>query len=249
VNYLTIKLACGAIATIGLYTMLYRENKVYRVFEHMFLGLASGYSVVAIWTDVLKSSWWDKMVGSATSTGEPATMGFWPYALLLPIGLMGYFVFSKKHNWVSRIPIGILIGLYSGQQFQAWLDQYGGQIVGTFKPVVPNNWTFFAPYVDPQNLQQVSDVKHTVYISTALSNLIFVFTVLSVVSYFIFSFEPKPGSRISRFWTGMASSGRWLLMIGFGALFGTTVMMRFALLIDRMYYVWVEFLYKAILHH
>jgi hypothetical protein len=31
-------------------------------------------------------------------------------------------------------------------------------------------------------------------------------------------------------------------MIGFGAIFGSTVMMRFSLLIDRMYFIWIEFL-------
>jgi hypothetical protein len=30
-------------------------------------------------------------------------------------------------------------------------------------------------------------------------------------------------------------------MIGFGAIFGSTVMMRFTLLIDRMYFIWIEF--------
>jgi len=249
VNYITIKITCGAIATIGLYSMLYRENKLYRFFEHMFLGLASGYSLVALWSDVLKSAWWDKMVGSTTAAGQPATMGYWAYALLLPIGLMGYFVFSKKHNWISRIPIGILIGLYSGQQFQAWLDQYGGQLASSLKPVVPNNWSPFAPYYDPKNADLAATVKHTVYISTAISNVIFIFTVLSVVAYFIFSFEAKPTNAIGRIWGGLGQAGRWLLMIGFGALFGTTVMMRFALLIDRMYFVWIEFIWQRLLHH
>jgi hypothetical protein len=30
-------------------------------------------------------------------------------------------------------------------------------------------------------------------------------------------------------------------MIGFGAIFGSTVMMRFTLLIDRMYFIFIEF--------
>ena len=39
-EYPFIKLTVGVIATIGLYTVLYRENKFYRFFEHVFLGLA-----------------------------------------------------------------------------------------------------------------------------------------------------------------------------------------------------------------
>jgi hypothetical protein len=37
-------------------------------------------------------------------------------------------------------------------------------------------------------------------------------------------------------------------MIGFGAIFGSTVMMRFALLIDRMYYIWIEWLMNHVMH-
>jgi len=244
VNYLTFKLGCGAVATIGLYSMLYRENKVYRFFEHMFLGLASGYSVVALWTDALKSAWWDRMVGSQTATGQPETMGYWAYILLLPIGLMGYFVFSRKHNWVSRIPIGILIGLYAGQQFQAWLNQYAPQIVSTLKPVLPNTATFFKPSTAGLSTDQAAAINNTIYISTAITNLIFVLTVLCVLSYFLFSFEVK-NKVLSR----MSLAGRWLLMIGFGAIFGSTVMMRFALLIDRMYFVWYEFVFQRLIHH
>jgi len=136
VNYDKIRLLAGATATIALYSVLYRENKFYRFFEHIFLGLAAGWSLVAIWTETLKQSWWDPMLGTATENGHPGTPGFWAYALLLPIGLMGYFVFSKKHNWISRIPIGIILGLWSGQQVQIWWNRYGPQIDGSMKPIM-----------------------------------------------------------------------------------------------------------------
>jgi hypothetical protein len=37
-------------------------------------------------------------------------------------------------------------------------------------------------------------------------------------------------------------------MIGFGAIFGTTVMMRFSLLIDRMFFIWIEFVKQGLFH-
>ena len=61
------KIVVGAIATMGLYTILYKENKVYRFFEHLFMGLASGYALVALWKETLKTTWWDKMVGASAS--------------------------------------------------------------------------------------------------------------------------------------------------------------------------------------
>ena len=241
--YQTVKLAFGAIATIGLYSVLYRENRFYRFWEHVFLGLASGWALVALWTDTLKSSWWDKMLGASAEHSNSATMGYWLYAILLPIGIMGYFVFNRKHNWISRIPIGIILGLYSGQQFNAWLNQYGPQIDNTLRPIIPTTGQFFVPPTTGLPPAEIARLNSEVYGSQALSNLIFVITVVSVLSYFLFSFDVK-NPIIAR----LSLTGRWLLMIGFGAIFGSTVMMRFTLLIDRMYFVWIEFIWKALLH-
>jgi len=224
----------GAISTVGLYTILYRENKFYRFFEHLFLGLASGWALVALWSETLKSLWWDKMVGATASDGNAAAMGYWAYIMLLPIGAMGYTVFSKKHNWMSRIPIGIILGLYSGQQFNAWTNRYIPQMAGTMKSIVPTAG-FFKPDQNP--------VKGDLYGSEALNNIIFILTVLCVLSYFLFSFDVK-----TKLIKNASTAGRWLLMIGFGAIFGTTVMMRFSLLIDRMYFIWIEFVKQGLLH-
>lgn len=243
-TYLKIKLTVGVLCTVGLYSILYRENKFYRFFEHLFLGLAVGYAVVALWTETLYDSWWSKMLGATPEgTATVGTDGHWAWIMLLPIGLMGYFVFSKKHNWMSRIPIGIILGLWSGQQIQVWWNRYGPQINDSMKPILPTTTAFFKPAVTPEMTPlQVAQVNSQVYGSQALTNLIFIFTLLCVLSYFLFSFEVK--NKALKFMTG---SGRWLLMIGFGAIFGSTVMMRFTLLVDRMYYIWIEFLWHGVL--
>jgi hypothetical protein len=231
-NYPLMKMAVGVLATVGLYSVLYRENKFYRFWEHVFLGLASGWALVALWTESLYSTWWIRMVGTTTDAGVPATQGYWLYATLLPIGLMGYLVFHPKHNWMSRIPIGIILGLYSGQQFQAWQNRYLPQIQASLKPIIPNSTLFKTSATPPGTLT----------VSQALTNIIFVVTLLSVLSYFLFSIDVK-----NKILKNSTTLGRWLLMIGFGAIFGSTVMMRFTLLIDRMYFVWIEFLKQGVL--
>ncbi len=242
-SYTQIKLTLGVIATVGLYTVLYRENKFYRFFEHLFLGLAAGWTMTALWTETLKGLWWDVMVGKAGEGGAPGEPGYWAWALLLPIGLMGYFVFSRKHNWMSRVPIGIILGLWSGQQIQVWFNRYGPQIWSSMKPVVPTTGTLFAPGTIGLDKAAAAEINSQLYPSQALSNLIFITTLICVMSYFFYSFEMK-----NRFLRGMTTSGRWLLMIGFGAIFGSTVMMRFSLVIDRMYFIWIEWLTQGILH-
>lgn len=241
--YDKIRLIAGALATVGLYSVLYRENKFYRFFEHVFLGLASGYTLVAVWTETLKQSWWDPMIGTSAEGSTPGMPGFWAYMFLLPVGLLGYFVFSNKHNWLSRIPIGIILGLWSGQQIQIWWNRYGPQIDNSLKPIIP---TTFNPLYSPSTKglapDQVAVIKSQIYVTTAISNVIFIVTLLTVLSYFLFSFEVK-----SKLMQGSSMLGRWLLMIGFGAIFGSTVMMRFTLLIDRMYFIWYETVYQGLL--
>jgi hypothetical protein len=105
--------------------------------------------------------------------------------------------------------------------------------------IIPTRWEFTQPAATPENFQDIA--RHT-YISEALGNLVAIITVISVLSYFIFSFELK-----SRFLMGTTKLGRYLLMIGFGAIFGSTVMMRFTLLIDRMYFIWVEWFAEKVL--
>jgi hypothetical protein len=236
-NYNLFKIALAVVATVGLYTVLYRENKFYRFWEHVFVGLASGWALVAIWTESLRESWWERMIGTPATAEGGAEMGYWLYAILLPIGLMGYFVFSRKHNWISRVPIGIILGFYSGQQFQAWQNRYVPQIDNTLKPILPTTFQFFKTPPPPGTPPaEAARLASQLTISQALSNLIFVVTVLSVLSYFLFSFDVK-----NKILQRTSLTGRWLLMIGFGAIFGSTVMMRFTLLIDRMYFIWIEF--------
>jgi len=243
-NYIILRLTAGVVATVALYSVLYKENKFYRLFEHIFLGLAAGWTLVSLWTESLKNVWWDKMIGTAAEEGGKGTPGYWAYAILLPIGAMGYFVFSKKHNWLSRIPIGIILGLWSGQQIQIWWNTYGPQIKNSMLPIIP---TTFSSLTVPDTSKMPADVAaeagRQVYLSQALTNFLFIVTLLSVLSYFLFSFDVK-----NKAVRNTSLLGRYLLMIGFGAIFGSTVMMRFSLLIDRMYFVWIEWLRDAILH-
>jgi hypothetical protein len=238
-TYQFIAKAAGVIVTVGLYSVLYKENKFYRLCEHIFLGLAAGWSAVAIWTESLRGIWWDKMVGTVDEAGKATSAGQWAYALLIPVGFMSYLVFSKKHNWMSRIPLGVVLGIWSGQQIQSYFELYGPQVRAGMKPVFPT--TFDSLIVPSKQLPDINAAN--VYLSQAISNALFSITLLSVLSYFLFSFEVKNKALLK-----FNMMGRYLLMIGFGAIFGTTVMMRFSLVIDRMYFIFYEFFWQTLLH-
>jgi hypothetical protein len=83
---------------------------------------------------------------------------------------------------------------------------------------------------------------NALYPSQAINNILFVVTLIFVLSYFLFSVNPE-----SRYMRTSTVWGRWLMMVGFGAIFGSTVMARLALVIDRMHFVWVEWFIQRVL--
>lgn len=243
-NVPAVKLTLVVVASFGLYSVLWRENKFYRFWEHVFLGLASGWALFTLWSETLKPNWWDLIAGVSATDGDPGQPGRWAWMFLLPIGLMGYTVFSRKLAWMSKIPIGIILGLWSGQQLSIWWNTYGPQIRDSVNPIFPTTWSSLTVPVKSVGMSeaQLAEIASNVYLSQAIRNGIAFITILSVLSYFIFSVDFK-----SKFLRGSSKLGRYLLMIGFGAIFGSTVMMRFTLLIDRMDTIWVKWLRDGVI--
>ncbi len=237
-HFAFLKATAGALVTLGIYSVLYRENKIYRFLEHLFLGLAAGLSLTLLWTQTLHDMWWSPMIGQgADKPGTYGQNGEWAWVLVVPLAAMAYTIFSKKHNWMSRIPLGILIGISAGQTILFWFGQYGPQVEASIRPMIPTTWSRLTVPSRAPDLP----ADPNLYLSQAINNVIFVLTLLCVLSYFIFCTEFK-----SKLLVRMAYSGRLLLMVGFGAIFGTTIMTRFAFLIDRMYFVWIEWLFQGL---
>lgn len=184
---------CGAFCTIAIYSVLYGENRLYRFMEHLFIGLAAGFGVYMTWSQVLQPKWWLPMV----------TEGKWEWIFATVAGSMFYFVYSKRHFWISRIIFGIFMGLASGGIFREFYEIYFPQLLASMRPIAGS-------------------------VTTVANTLLFYVILLSCMSYFFFSFAHK-----NRFVRNTSSLGRWLLMIGFGSIFGATIMGRLTLFIGR----------------
>jgi hypothetical protein len=204
INWDRLGVWIGVLCTLAIYSLLYRENPIYRFFEHMYIGLAAGYSLGPLGVDILYRYWI-----------EPIWIqGYWAWAFVVPYGMYLYFIFSERYGWISRIVIGTLIGASAGLFFQEFSSRYLPQLNSTLqKPL----W--------------ISDANPDVTIWTVMTNFLFITILLSVLTYFTFSYEQR--GAVKR----VAILGRWFLMIGLGAIFGNTVMARMALMIGRIYYL------------
>jgi hypothetical protein len=195
----------AAVATLGVYTILYRENPISRLCEHVFVGLGAGYLLLIAWAYNLLPKWWTPMVVERK--------WYWVFPAL--VGLLFYFIYSRRLVWLARLVIGIFLGVASGTFFREFFPLLSPQIAGSFKSLLPE-----------------SGVAWGTVISTHWLSLVI---LLTVMSYFFFSipYERGPGRALSR----VSVLGRWFLMIAFGAMFGNTVMARISLFIGRVYFL------------
>jgi len=132
--------------------------------------------------------------------------GMWYLVFAMIMGSMFYFTYSKKHVWISRLVFGLFMGLAAGGLFREFAEIYMPQIIKSVRVIDHNNMSIW----------QILNV------------FVFYLLLFCSMAYFFFSFEHKnPVVEKAVSW------GRWFLMIGFGAIFGATVMGRMTLFIGR----------------
>ncbi|MGH8103259.1 MAG: hypothetical protein ACREJQ_01920 [bacterium] len=172
-NILGIWLA--AFGTVAIYSFLYRENRLFRMVEHIFTGLAVGYTFYATWTQVLQPKWWNPLVGGPG--GGHAAL-FLVALAATALGALWYFQFVPKYRWLSYIVIGVTIGATAGTTFKGEYNAQYPQVLALMKPVLMRD----PPFV-------------------LWNNLIMLVMFSLVLSYFFFSFgEKSPAMEKTRLW-------------------------------------------------
>jgi len=219
----------GVIATLGIFSILYQENPVFRYLEHIFIGLATGWSVAFTWFQLIKPKWYDSFVPAYWNSANTSDKhGQWWLIFALLLGLLFFTVYFQKISWMNRFAISVLMGWAAGNAFQQFMGTLAPQIVASFRPPVTT--------YEVQGLPN-GDNYHAWNIWLHPWTLIALIVLVCTFAYFFFSLEHKYG------WVRQpAKAGRYLLMITLGIIFGTTVMSRFTLLIGRLEYLRMAFI-------
>jgi hypothetical protein len=150
--------------------------------------------------------------------------GEWWYLVPGFLGLLMWTRFSKKYSWISRWPMALYIGISAGLAI----------------PLEMSN------RVNKQMYAMMSDIAWDRFFGTGLfdptsglSGLIIIVGSIAALTYFFFS-KAHTGA-----FGALAKFGIWVLMIGFGASFGFTVMARISLFIDRVQFLQKTWIYNA----
>lgn len=127
---------------------------------------------------------------------------------------------SGQIAWIIPLVLGVL--LYARYTRAAWVARYPVAVMVGIGTGVAVRGAIHGDFT-----QQIAA---TIKINGVNDILLLLFVVASL-SYFFFSRELRGPLSV------LPQSGRWVLMVAFGAAFGTTVMGRMALLIGRIQFV------------
>jgi len=93
-----------AYLILSLFSFLYKDNRFYKLSEHVFAGLSAGYYVGLIWQTVIVQ----QLINPMFDEGE--------WVLIIP-GMLGVLMFARlvpKWSWVSRVSLAFVIGNTAG---------------------------------------------------------------------------------------------------------------------------------------
>ncbi len=96
--------------TLALYSFLYRDNPLFKLAEHVYVGIAAGYTFGQIWYPTL----YGEIVGPLLGAGPDAKgMDWWLIAPTL-LGILMLTRLSRRFGWLSRIAFAFVVGLGAG---------------------------------------------------------------------------------------------------------------------------------------
>lgn len=148
----------------------------------------------------------------------PLKAGKWYYIIPTILGMLMWARLTRRWSWVSRYPLAFYIGVSTGvaiplEMKAKIIEQLNGSV----------------------------DLVTTMYSAqaggmTIVNNILILVGIIAGLIYFFFS-KAHTGAT-----GGIAKFGIGVLMIGFGASFGFTVMARVSLLIERLQFLLFDWL-------
>jgi hypothetical protein len=253
----TLGIWLAAFFTLAIMSFLYRDNPLYKIAEHIFVGVSAAYwMVAAFWSTIvpnlllelfpremkltlLPNTDLDRVLEQRAN--ESAFRWLVDYSSAAGDGLRAHW--WQLMDFLSLVPLVLGIMLLwrlapRGQWIARWPLAF---VVGTFAGLrlVGYLGADFLRQIDSIILPLVepvysADPASGLYrldllatLSSSFNNLVVVLGVLCGLIYFFFSLEHKGAAGAG------ARAGIWVLMIAFGGGFGYTVMGRITLLTAR----------------
>ncbi|MGI6344461.1 MAG: hypothetical protein ACOX18_05275 [Bacillota bacterium] len=115
----------ASLGMIAIFSFVFKENPVYRAFEHIYVGAAAGYAISVNVQNIYNRAW------------VPLTTdGKWVLLIPVALGILLYARFFSNIAWLSRWPMSFMSGIGAGLAiYGAVQSQFIAQIRSTLVPL------------------------------------------------------------------------------------------------------------------
>jgi len=220
--------------TLAVFSFLYKDNPFYKVAEHVFVGVGTAFYTLQYYEEGVIGRLYEHMEQAGRALGEGGSgvmdLGGTPVPAAWAIGLRSVAVLLslmllvrlfRSGSWAPRWAVATMVGIYAAIKMTGETQS---------KLVLQVEGLMRKPLVNPELASWGSDwaaVEQTQVFYT-FANLVLLVGVLCALLHFVFTF------RRGKVLAGASRVGVVVLMLTFGAMFGFTVLGRYALLIDRI---------------
>lgn len=202
--------------TLIMFSFLYRDNPLFKLGEHLYVGLSAGYGLCyawfnVVWPDLIEPLYRATIVTFGGKLDKPLER-YETMWLVIPLifSILMLTRFFPKIAWLSRWSFAFIMGSVSGMAIPLVVS------ADIFKQMVPTLQPIWQPGATGwETFSQTS------------GGVVILVGVIAVLIYFFFSMEHKGTVKT------VARLGVLYMMVSFGAAFGYTVMGRETLAISR----------------
>ncbi|HMA33169.1 MAG TPA: hypothetical protein VKY74_01715 [Chloroflexia bacterium] len=200
----------AALLTVMVFSYLAGNNPLYRLAQHIFVGVSIGYATLLLVGNVL--------IPQLTSFSGQSGLGGWLFGLPLIFGLVLLFRLFRPAATEGGAGIRMLVMLstivLNIAVSTAAALAIGGALTGTLVPQIAGTMRPLTPNLD------------------GLNNLL---VVLGVgLSLYYFQFNVRTAGTRSALGTVAARAGRWFIVIALGATLGSLSVSFVGALVDRV---------------
>jgi len=215
----------AALLTLATFSYLFGSNPVFRLAEHLLVGVAAGYATAMAWNHLL----WPRL---QLLLSEP--VAHWHYGLFFVLGLLLLCRASKSVSVLGNLPLGALFGVGAALAV-------GGALTGTLLPQIRAS----AMSLNPAHYG-VGLVGWAYVIDT------FIVIAGTIATLAAFHFAAPRGGRLRALWgkvlRAVGGVGRGLITVTLGALFAGAMLSFVAILNSRLAFLlhdWLNLLGTA----
>jgi hypothetical protein len=162
----------AGFVTLAILSFLYRDNPLYKLAEHIAVGISVGFLVVTYYNNVFRPKVWDTILHQ----------GQFDYLIPFFLGMILFTRFFPKIGWISRWALAFYIGGSSGVSIPSTIE---GRVLGQMEATVRSLVSLDPARSFGSNLM------------TSIDATFLVVGTLACLVFFIFSIEHKGG--IGRF--------------------------------------------------